>query len=134
MKCDNCDGVAVPGGKYCPRCRKFTDVPREGKDRAAALKRAWRPGEGGFVCKYTGVLLDETDAKSPWYLTFDHRMPHGKGELDVVAAFIKSMKTDMTEEEFVKVVVALGKRFEGRFDRETVKLDNWVKAVRPVRQ
>ena len=86
------------------------------------------------MCKYTGVLLDETDAKSPWYLTFDHRMPHGKGELDVVAAFIKSMKTDMTEEEFVKVVVALGKRFEGRFDRETVKLDNWVKAVGPARR
>ena len=64
---------------YCPRCRRL--VGRGGTAvRVAALRKAWRPDKDGFVCHYTGVVLDHG---GPWGVAFDERVPGGS---TVVAA------------------------------------------------
>ena len=70
---------------YCPRCRRL--VGRGGAAvRVAALKKAWRPDKDGFVCHYTGVVLDHG---GPWGVAFDERVP---GSTVVAAEWVRRMK------------------------------------------
>jgi hypothetical protein len=80
---------------------------------------AWDPVRQGFVCRYSGVLLDYVNRQSPWYMTFDHRFPGMKGNMVACAAWINYMKTYLTDEQFRAVLKGLadhfreGKAFDG---------------------
>jgi hypothetical protein len=54
----------------------------------------------GFVCYYTGMLLDLDHPKSSWYLVFDHWMPRDPRKIVITSSLINEMKSDLTEEEF----------------------------------
>jgi hypothetical protein len=131
--CDICGKPSYPHSIYCPLCRRF--VFWGGKDhipRVKALKQAWRPELGGFVCYYTGVLLDTSDPRSPWYMTFEHRTP-GKDDTQVMAAsWVNAMKTSLTESEFWAVMMEYDRylREGGEFNRNIVKFSYWNRAVK----
>jgi len=97
-----------------------------------ALKEAWSSRHGGFLCHYTGVKLDENDSHSPWYLTFDHRTPHTKGDLVVAAFAINVMKSELSEDEFVKFIKHAAEHFAGKpFNREIIPFDSWTRNPGP---
>lgn len=98
------------------------DYGREALKRA--LSEAW-DGEA-FRCFYSGVKLVTDNRADPCYLTFDHKTPRLPGDLVAAAAVINDMKTDMSDEEFKRVVVELASKFSGNaFDEEVLRLKYW---------
>ena len=90
----------------------------ERQARRQALKEAWNRGQDGFMCRYTGVKLDENDTKDPWYLSFDHRVPGQKGDLAVTARVVNTVKATLTATQFPKVIEALARHLDGEpFDK-----------------
>jgi len=73
------------------------------------------------------VVLDEDDPRSPWFLTFDCRVPGERETLVVAAWWVNMMKTDLSEEEFWKVVGKYDRylREGGEFDRDVVEFRYW---------
>jgi hypothetical protein len=96
------------------------------------MKQAWDPKVGAFICQYTGVPIEDGDASSPWYLSFDHATPGDPESIVACAAWVNSMKSALTREEFWKVVVEYDRylREGGEFDRDVVEFDYWRKARR----
>jgi hypothetical protein len=73
-ECVVCGHATVPYSIYCPRCRWYVFWHGSGhRAYAAALREAYDPVADGFVCRYTGVLLDPEMGR-PWSLNFDHRI------------------------------------------------------------
>ena len=105
--CTICGHPTFPGSIYCPVCRSFVYSRWEVAARAAALKRAWNEKLQAFLCYYTGLPLNVTDPKSPWYLVFDHLIPGQKGNLVACAFWVNAMKTFLTEKEFRAVIHSL---------------------------
>ena len=127
--CQVC-GVSIHRAAYCcKRCKKLIDRvdTRRKPNREArlwALKQAW-DGEG-FRCYYSGIRLIENNSKDPRYLTFDHRTPRQEGDVVVAAAAINDMKSDMTEEEFKRMIILLANHFNGgSFDKGAFDLKHW---------
>jgi len=103
--CYICCGTVPRRYKYCARCYEHLDQRKETQAHILAMKAAWDPIAKGFRCYYTGVLLELYDLSNPWYITFDHRIPGKIGDLVVCAAWVNSMKTQLSEEEFKAVIM-----------------------------
>ncbi len=59
-------------------------------------------------------------------MSFDHRTPREEDDIVVTAACINDMKTDMSENEFRAVVIALSKVFQGGIiDEKIFNLTYW---------
>jgi hypothetical protein len=128
-RCLVCEGPTHPLATLCRRCKKVVDrvdIRRNPNKpaRVAALQRAW---DGtSFRCYYSGARLEEADHHSPRYLTFDHRTPRQEDDVVVAAACLNDMKSDLSEEEFRSVVLALAVRFQGgAFDERVLDLAHW---------
>jgi hypothetical protein len=120
--CGICGKKSVPGSVYCARCRKFLFGKYEHRARLEAMKEAWDPAQDGFICRYTGVRLEENNTKDPWYISFDHRIPGRKGDLAVCARFVNTVKVTLTAEQFPRVMEALANHLDGMpFDRDILK-------------
>jgi len=111
--CEICGQPSFPGSDYCPRHRRFLFGKYERTARLVAFKRAWSSEKNGFVCEYTGIVLDETDPNSPWYVSIDHRVPGKKGDLAVCAGFVNSIKSTLTAKQFQEVLEALARMMDG---------------------
>jgi hypothetical protein len=129
-KCEICDrAVHHPMASFCRRCKKLLDRtnPRQKPNRNArvkALKEAW-DGQG-FRCYYTGIKLVEDNSKDPRYLTFDHIIPRKQGNIVIAASAINDMKSDMSSDEFRRMVITLANHFNGSdFDENAFKLKHW---------
>jgi len=130
-KCDICSEPSFPHSIYCPRCRRF--VFWGGHDhlpRVKALKMAWWPELRGFLCYYTGVLLNLMDPRNPWYMTYDHRIPGNDRTQVMAASWINSMKTSLSETEFWAVIKELARYLAegGEFNRKVVRFKYWNRA------
>ena len=126
-ECVICGHATVPYSIYCPRCRWYVFWHGSGhRAYAAALREAYDPGADGFVCRYTGVLLDREMGR-PWSLNFDHVVPGDDREFAVAAWWVNLMKTDLGAEELRKVVGELDRCWrEGReFDKEVCEFRYW---------
>ena len=118
--CAVCSAPRHRLAKLCERCKKLRDrldtrARRRGTrtDKAArerALAVAWAPADNAFRCAYSGVTLNH-DPASPWHLTFDHRTARDESDIVVCAALVKDMKSDLTLDEFKRVVAQLAERF-----------------------
>ena len=86
-----------------------------------------RLGQGGFLCHFTGVRVDEGDWGSPWFLTFDHRVPGEGGTLVVAAWWVNMMKSSLSEEEFWRVIGEYDRYLKegGEFDKNVVEFKYW---------
>jgi hypothetical protein len=109
--CVVCHDPLFPKSMYCARCRRFITVQRDNAARRVALINAWSELQRGFLCRYTGVKLEELDFRSPWYITFDHRIPGKAGDLVVAAAWVNRMKSFLTEQQFRAVVHEFARHF-----------------------
>jgi hypothetical protein len=100
--------------------RKNADgTPRRFDRRARlhALQQSWR--DGAFHCFYTGVRLidDPTQRRNHRYLTFEHQTPGDESTVVVASSLLNRMKTDLSDDEFRRLVTALAMAFqEGAFD------------------
>ncbi len=56
--------------------------------------------KNGYVCYYTKMPLEMTDAKSPWYCVFDHWIPQDPRKLVLTTSLFNNMKSDLSEKEF----------------------------------
>jgi hypothetical protein len=134
--CVVCGDPPWHGSIYCARCREF--IFWRGLDRARrarAMRQAWDPVAGAFVCQYTGVPVEDGDPASPWYLSFDHAIPGDPASIVIAAAWVNSMKNALTREEFWKVVKEYDRymREGGEFDRDVVEFSHWRMARRASR-
>jgi predicted nucleic acid-binding Zn ribbon protein len=121
VPCEICGMPSFPGSEYCQRHRKFLFGKYERTARLVAFKRAWSSEKNGFICEYTGVLLDENDPNSPWYVSIDHRFPGKKGDLAVSARFVNSIKANLTAKQFRDVMEALARMMDGEpFDERVI--------------
>lgn len=127
--CDICSNVSHPQAKYCQRCRNLIKRgAKKNRFQKKALEQALRQAWDGWVfrCHYSGAQVIEDDSKDPRYLTFDHRIPRRDDDAVVAAALLNDMKTDMSEDEFRKVVIELAQRFAGGgFDDRIMDLKYW---------
>jgi hypothetical protein len=129
-KCAICIRKPRPHSIYCPRCRHLVFEGRDILQRHAALVESYDEAVDEFICKYTGVRLDDADFNSPWHVTFDHCIPGKKGKLAVTATFINAMKTDLSEEEFLAVMAELDRHFNGApFNKNIIKFEYWHRTV-----
>ncbi len=125
--CVVCGNKTVRYSIYCPRCRWYIYWHGSGHPAyARAPREAYDPATDGFVCQYTGVLLDREMGR-PWSLNFDHVVPHDDRVFAVAAWWVNLMKTDLTVEEFWAVVGELDRcwREGGEFDRNIVAFEYW---------
>lgn len=127
-ECDICGHPSYKHSIYCQRCRRF--VFWGGHDhlpRVKALKEAWNPELDAFICHYTGVKLDDSDPKSPWYINFDHRIPGDENTQTVAASWVNAMKTDLSEDEFWAVVMEYDRylREGGEFNAKVTSFKYW---------
>ena len=121
VPCKICRKPSFPGSEYCPRHRRFLHGKYERRARLVAFKRAFSREKDGFVCDYTGLILDENDPNSPWYVSIDHRFPGKKGNLAVCARFINSIKANLTAGQFKAVMAALARMMDGEpFDERVI--------------
>jgi len=104
LGCPACGRPPFPGSMYCATCRSFIFSRLKVAARAAALKRAWDEERQAFLCYYTGLPLDVSDPRSPWYLVFDHLIPGQKGDIVACAFWVNAMKTFLTEAQFRAVI------------------------------
>ena len=134
MNCQVCDKPPITSRHhYCARCYRWCSVRKEIRARVKTLRENRDRKRDCFTCSYSGVVLNETDNKDPAFLCFDHRIPRKRGDLAVCASFINYMKSDMTWEEFPKVVIMLAHHFlyGTPFDKNAIKFEYWRRVVRP---
>jgi predicted nucleic acid-binding Zn ribbon protein len=135
--CVICGKPPWRGSIYCVGCREF--IFWRGVDRARrarAMKEAWDPRAGRFICQYTGAEIEDGDASSPWYLSFDHATPGDPESIVVCAVWVNSMKNALTRDEFWKVVKEYDRylRDGDEFDRDVVEYSHWKMARRTARR
>jgi len=107
--CDICGGTPVRNAKYCARCkRRWLFFP----GRVRAMKASWCKGLNGFLDHYLGVVLDEEDLDSPYFMVFDHRIPDRKGDLVVTSMLVNAMKGDLSEDELYLIMNELARHHE----------------------
>lgn len=106
-----------PQAYCCKPCTKLVTrvETRKGKTNYDARRKALREAGDGkcFRCFYTGWPLRTDDHHDPYYLTWEHRTPRDEADIVVTAAIINDMKSDLTENEFRKLIVDLANRFNG---------------------
>jgi len=101
-KCDLCGRpVFNIRSKYCRPCSHFAhrlEMQRFGPKVVQEILdyvRKW-----GFRCFYTGMLLDVSDYKSPWYVVFNCLTPGDRSRIVLTSALFNEMKSDLSIKEF----------------------------------
>jgi len=125
-KCDICGEPISVYAKYCRHCLRHIP-PNESAACARALKAAWNPILKAFICFYTGVVLEENDFSSPWYMTFDHRIPGKKGDLVVCARWVNNMKATLSDTELKAVIIEFdrSKKAKEPFNMAVAEFKYW---------
>jgi len=130
VHCPCCGEPANPRARGCRRCARLINRvdPRGRPDKDARVKAliaAWDSAEGFYRCHYSGVplLTDVEERGSPRYLSWDHTRPGVEGEVVVAAQVVNDMKSDMTVEEFNRLVQSLARRIEGGPDAKPKDFD-----------
>ena len=117
---------------YCLRCFEFSRTMDQRGLHADAVKAIWEfVRKNGYVCYYTGIKLDMTNPKSPWYFVFDHRIPGDDTSVVLTFALLNEMKSDMTDKEFKFNVHQLDRCFTTGAKFRKRKLVHWQR-LRPL--
>jgi len=106
------DPVHRFNAKFCLRCARFGQRMRTKRFPPETVKAIWEYiRRYGYLCYYTGMLLELEDRKSPRYLVFDHWIPGDPAKVVLCCAFINEMKSDMAEDEFRDTVCQVADHF-----------------------
>jgi len=139
-ECEVCH-LPAPGMAWrCERCaklykrgevRKKPDGTRWGIDkraRLATMKKQWK--DGAFRCAYTDLRL--TEDFGPLHATWEHKNPGDPSSVVLVAWLINDMKTDLSHNDFKKMVRALASHFdEARPFNPNALPKSWWRVRRP---
>jgi hypothetical protein len=93
--------VFIYNAKYCPQCAKFAarlhskGLPPETIEDTLNYVRQY-----GYICEYSGIALEVSDPRSPWYWELDHWIPQDPGKIVLTCALFNVMKSDLSEGEF----------------------------------
>jgi hypothetical protein len=130
--CAVCIRPRDPGATYCPRCRQIILLGRQwpNLDKKAALIESYDPALDGFLCTYTGILLEEINYHLPYFLVFDHQIP-GQKKLVVAASWVNHMKGWLTHIQFWNVIAELTNhiRTGEPFDTGILNRSEWKHAL-----
>ena len=123
--------AALKGRKYCARCARLAIRMRRARFSREAINAVWDYiRKYGFVCYYTGMPLDLDNARSPWYLVFDHWMPRDPRKIVITSALINKMKSDLTEDEFWYFIRQLANFYREGSPVRKIKLAYWSRPYR----
>jgi len=124
-KCHLCDRpLSNNKTKYCPQCSSFAPrLYRLPHKAAKAVRKYIR--KHGYVCYYTGMLLDLRDPHSPWYCVFDHWRPHDPHKIVLTSSLLNDMKSDLTESEFWSMIRQLAAHRCRHTKIRKIKLSCW---------
>ena len=126
-KCDLCGRpVFNVHAKYCLRCSHFAhrlELQGFGKKTVEDILDHVR--RRGFTCFYTGMPLDMTDDRSPWYGVFDRVTPGDPSKVVLTSALFNEMKSDLSIKEFWYYIRQLAnyKRYHSKIRKK--KLVYW---------
>ena len=126
-KCCMCGRpVFTDRSRYCLVCSRFAFRMKARQFPPWVVKKIWEyVRKYGYVCYYTGMPLDMTDPKSPWFCVFDHWAPHDLSKIVITSALINDMKSDLSEEEFWYYVRALANFRRNHIPVRKRKLTFW---------
>jgi hypothetical protein len=112
---------------YCARCSVFFQERYELRAKAKTCKERYDRARDVFTCSYCGVPVNLTDRKSPFFRSFDHRIPRRHNDLALSCVLMNRMKTDLSVEEFIVVIRMLARHFlyGEPFDVSAVKFLYW---------
>jgi hypothetical protein len=112
--------------KYCARCRKFA---RRGTWNLAcqqAMIESWEEERQAFICKISGLPLEDRDIHSPMYINFDHPVPKDETKRQVTGNVFNVVKTAMDMQEFEAFSRAEVRFWDtGVFDESVLLLKHW---------
>jgi len=126
-KCCMCGHrVLTQRSRYCPVCSRFAFRMKARQFPPWVVKKIWEYVRTfGYVCYYTGMALDMSDPRSPWYCVFDHWAPHSLSKIVITSALINDMKSDLSENEFWFYVRALANFKRNHIPVQKRKLVFW---------
>jgi len=118
---------------YCARCRNLVERVADRLVKRKALQDGWCEALGRFICYYTGIELEETDWKSPHYLSFDHLTPGAREPQKACTQWVNRMKTVLSEDEFRAFIRELARFLggEGPFRKRKLRFRHWFMAPKP---
>ena len=133
--CAICIRAPFRNSPYCPRCRKIIQPKDNRQAVVATLKEHYDPEADGFRCAYTGILLEDGDIFSPWYIVMDHLVP-GQEKLVPAAFWVNDMKGCMTHAGFKKALAEFANHIlTGEpFDTGVITKEDWKRALRYMRR
>ena len=101
-RCDLCHRpVFNVRSKYCRRCSHFAhrlEMQRFGFKTVQEILDHVRTRD--FTCFYTGLPLDMTNPRSPWYCVFNFLTPGDHSKVVLTFALFNEMKSDLSINEF----------------------------------
>ena len=101
-----------PKSDHCLRCAHFTKSMNNRQIHKEVVKEIEdHVRRNGFVCQYTGMKLNLTDPKDPFYFSFDHMIPGNGQTVKLTFALLNEMKSDMTFKEFEYYILQFAKFF-----------------------
>jgi hypothetical protein len=115
--CKVCYDTSRAQGAYlCDRCYRILHraEPRirsrgwtvDKEARFWAMKDRWDRTRRVFICYFTGLVLSDDDRRHPLYATWEHLQPETT-DVTLAAAFVNSMKTNLTEPQFRQITAEL---------------------------
>ena len=127
-RCVVCEETIGSQARLCTRCKTLRDRPeqrkgwkKDPKAREKRMRKQWDAPTGAFLCHYTGLPLKtepENDGNyGPLYATWEHRDPRSPSrasQVVLVGWLINDMKTDLTEQQFERMVKALASRLSNK--------------------
>lgn len=101
-KCDICGRpVFNIRSKYCRRCSHFAHrLEMQGFGAKTVQEILDHVRKRGFTCFFTGVPLDMTNDRSPWYCVFNYLTPGDHSKVVLTCALFNEMKSDLSIKEF----------------------------------
>ena len=94
--------------KYCPTCSAFSARMRQRRLPSETVEAIWDyVRKNGYTCYYTGMPLEMSNSRSPWYCDFDHWIPCDSSRVVLTSALLNEMKSDLTEKEFWYYILQL---------------------------
>ena len=94
---------------YCRTCSHFSARMSNERFPPEIRQSLWNDviRRRGYFCHYTQVELDVFDYTNPYFLEFDHVVPHDPREVVIACSWVNTMKADMTKSEFRRSIKQL---------------------------
>lgn len=117
---------------YCPTCSNTANRMKALRLPAKTRQAIWDYiHKYGYVCYYTGMLLELKNRHDPWYMVFDHCNPRDPNKVVITSYLVNEMKNELTEDEFWYYIAQLANHFRYGTPVRKRKLKYWARNYVP---